>query len=100
MGYPIHPLSNIGVAGQYLNQLNSDNISQRYFSGQETYTGGILSRLKIFLSMDGTISELNNFYPYVPVIKATKDNYEAEKTNAITNGLLVTAFSWYYSRAI
>jgi len=34
MGYPIHPLSNVGVAGQYLNQLTSDNISQRYFSGQ------------------------------------------------------------------
>lgn len=33
MGYPIHPLSNVGVAGQYLNQLTSDNISQRYFSG-------------------------------------------------------------------
>jgi len=33
MGYPIHPLSNVGVAGQYLNQLTSDNISQRYFAG-------------------------------------------------------------------
>lgn len=75
MGYPIHPLSNKGVAGQYLNQLNSDNISQLYFSGQETYTGGFLNRLKLFFSIDGTVKELNNFYPYVPVVQATKENY-------------------------
>lgn len=55
MGYPIHPLSNVGVAGQYLNQLTSDNISQRYFSGQETYTGGFFNRVKLFFGIDGTI---------------------------------------------
>jgi hypothetical protein len=71
MGYPIHPLSNKNIAGLYLNQLNSDNISQRYFSGQETYTGGIFNRIKIFFTIQGTIKELNKFYPYVPVVKAT-----------------------------
>ncbi len=55
MGYPIHPLSNVGVAGQYLNQLSSDNISQRYFSGQQTYTGGFLNRLKLFFNINGTL---------------------------------------------
>jgi hypothetical protein len=55
MGYPIHPLSNVGVAGQYLSQLTSDNISQRYFAGQDRYRGGFFNRVKIFFKIEGTL---------------------------------------------
>lgn len=58
MSYPIHPLANVGVAGQYLNQLTSDNISQRYFSGNETYSGGLINRVKLFFKVQGTLKEL------------------------------------------
>ena len=95
MPYPIHPLSNVGVAGQYLNQLTSDNISQRYFSGLETYNGGLFNRIKMFFRIQGTLKELHNFYPHVPIVKVSNEEYAKEKQNAVTNGLMVTAFSWY-----
>ena len=95
MGYPIHPLSNAGVAGQYLNQLTSDNISQRYFSGQQSYTGGLFNRIKLFFNIDGTLNELKNFYPYVPIVKSSHEVFTSESANALTNSLAITALSWY-----
>ena len=37
MGKPVHPLANLGLAGQYLNTLPASDISQRYFAGTAKY---------------------------------------------------------------
>ena len=65
-----HDLSNINVAYTYLERLSSDDVSRRYAAG-EKYASSVLNRLKLIFGIDSTLSELNNFYPYQPIVKGT-----------------------------
>ena len=49
----------------------------------------------MLFKIEGTLKELQSFYPHVPVVKASNEEYAHEKQNAVTNGLIITAFSWY-----
>lgn len=78
MTYQPHVLSNIGFAGKYFEKLPSDDISRRYFNG-EKYESSLASKLKFLFATDSVLSELNKFYPYQPVVKATYDLYKERK---------------------
>lgn len=74
MAYQPHELSNLSLAGKYLNQLPSDDISRRFFSG-EKYVPSFTNRLKFIFANDSILSELVKFYPYQPLVKGTYDLY-------------------------
>jgi hypothetical protein len=78
MTYQPHVLSNLGFAGKYFEKLPSDDISRRYFNG-EKYESSLASKVKILFAVDSVLAELNKFYPYQPVIKATYDLYRERK---------------------
>lgn len=75
MTYQPHELSNLGLAGKYFNQLSSDDISKRYYSG-EKYTSGFVARLRLLLGTDSVLAELSKFYPYQPVVQGTYKLYQ------------------------
>lgn len=68
MTHPPHELSNLGVVRHYFNRLSTDDISRKYYAG-EKYASSWANRLKFFFFTDSTLSELNHFYPYQPIVK-------------------------------
>jgi hypothetical protein len=75
MTYQPHELSNLSLAGKYFNQLSSDDISKRYFSGEQ-YASTFTGRLKYLLATDSVLAELHKFYPYQPLVKRTYEIYQ------------------------
>lgn len=75
MAYQPHELSNLNLAGKYLSYLPSDDVSKRYFAG-ERYVSNITSRIKLLFAADSFLGELNNFYPYQPVVTDTYKLYK------------------------
>lgn len=90
MTYQPHALSNLGLAGKYFEKLPSDDISRRYFNG-EKYESSLASKLKILFAADSLLAELNKFYPYQPVIKATYDLYLERKERNQNTALAISA---------
>jgi hypothetical protein len=74
MTYQPHELSNLGLAGKHFNQLSSDDISKRYYSG-EKYAASFIDRIKILFATDSILAELNKFYPYQPIVQKTYEIY-------------------------
>jgi hypothetical protein len=70
MTYQPHELSNLSLAGKYFNQLSSDDVSKRYYSG-ERYVSGLFTRIKLLFATDSSLAELDKFYPYQPLVKKT-----------------------------
>lgn len=64
MGKPVHPLSNLGLAGEYLSTLPASDISRRYFEGTAKYNSTFFNRFFMFFTINGTLGSLNLFYPY------------------------------------
>ncbi len=64
MGMPVHPLANLGLAGQHLNTLPASDISRRYFAGTAKYESTIINRLFMYFTIHSTLRTLKAFYPY------------------------------------
>jgi len=59
MGFPVHPLGNLGLAGQHLNTLPGSDISNRYFAGTDKYNSTIFTRFFMFFGINNTLKTLN-----------------------------------------
>ncbi len=94
MTYQAHEFSNLGLAGKYFNQLNSDDISRRYYAG-EKYSSNFLSKLKFLYATDSILSELYKFYPYQPLVKRTWEDYNEKKIHHQNVGFGISVLSLY-----
>lgn len=75
MTHQPHALSNLNLAQKYFDSLPSDDISRKYYAG-ENFTSGFVNRIKFFFSIGSYLGELNKFYPYQPVVKETQKLYK------------------------
>ena len=89
-----HELSNLFLAGKYFESLPSDDVSRRFAAG-EKYVSNWYNRLKIFFSIDSTLSELNRFYPYQPIVKRTYEMYQEKRAANRNNALIFSGISMY-----
>lgn len=95
MTSPSHEIANLRLVQKYFESLPSDDISRRYAAG-EKYQGTFLSRFKLFFSLDSTLSELNKFYPYQPIVERTYEMFKEERSaNRWTAGL-ISAITVYF----
>lgn len=97
MTYQPHELSNLSLAGKYFSKLSSDDVSKRFYSG-EKYVSSLTNRLKFLLATDSILAELNNFYPYQPVVKKTYEYYQERMQAAQQTALAVSAVGMYETR--
>lgn len=90
-----HVLDDQGLAGEYFKTLSSGDASKRYFNG-EKYQSTLLNRVRLFLTVEDTLKELKQFYPYQELVTKSIDLYQEKKQKYISAGLTTTAISWYY----
>lgn len=67
MASPTHPLGAPNIMEKYFNTLPANDISRRYYAG-EKYESTFFNRIGLFFSVNSTLKELTNFYPYSPVV--------------------------------
>jgi hypothetical protein len=93
----IHPSHNLNIPQNYLSQLSPDNVSNRYRTSEKAVKVGLWERIKIFVNPGGYYKELSNFYPYHPVIKASKEILEEDLKTAVKIGAAVSVATMYIS---
>ena len=74
MSLQVHELANLRLVEKYFEQLPSDDLSRRYYNG-EKYETSLANRIMLLFSTRSIYDELHRFYPYQPLVKATRDAY-------------------------
>ena len=92
MTHQPHLFSNLFLAGQYFEKLPADDISRRYFAGEQ-YSTSWANRVKMLFATDSVLTELNRFYPHQPIVKRTYEVYQEKAENYKRNAFLFSAFS-------
>lgn len=96
MTSPSHDLNNLQLVLKYFESLPADDVSRRYASG-EKYVSSFYGRLKLFFSLDSTLSELNKFYPYQPIVQRTYEMFKEERDENRKKAGLISVATMYIS---